>query len=245
VKLIESSATLSLHSPASEMLRRIEEAGRTAYRSEEQMTPESTAAFAAMIIKRGHLSVLEHASLSFRFVCDRGVSHEIVRHRIASYTQESTRYCNYSKEKFGGELTFVVPTVYHNSWKHEETDDLISARYVEWKSHMLVCEAKYLRMIERGESPQIARGVLPNSLKTEIYMTANVREWVHFFSLRTDGAAHPDMRHLAGLAARQCCEAIPVLFDGFRDNGYTCLTDKCDSCNTDCGDCEYLKVSRS
>ena len=132
-----------------------------------------------------------HKHFTFHFICDRGVTHEIVRHRPASYAQESTRYCNYSKDKFGGEITCIKPAFY-DEWDGE------SKLYFEQSLNK--AEDCYLRMLERGRSPQEARAVLPNALKTEIVMTANCVEFDHFFNLRskgTTGAPHPDMKVVA------------------------------------------------
>lgn len=182
------------------MLRRIEEAGRTCYKSEDRIADESAPTFISSIIKRGHESVLEHEKVSVRIICDRGVSHEIVRHRIASYSQESTRYCNYGKH---GEITFIEPCF----WNED------SAEYKLWLSAMEVAATTYLLFISKGVSPQEARSVLPNSLKTEIVMTANLREWRHFFKLRTAAAAHPQMREIAVPMLRDFQLQIPVVFD--------------------------------
>ncbi len=184
-----------------DMLRNIERAGRTCYKSEDMITDDSAAQFVRMIIKRGHESVLEHEKISVLFVCDRGVSHELVRHRIASFSQESTRYCNYSKDKFGGELTFIRPPLNHT----EEKDS--------WEWVMQQAEEAYLQLIRFGVSPQIARSVLPNSLKTEIVMTANLREWRTIFKQRTASAAHPQMRELMCPLLDALQEALPAVFD--------------------------------
>ena len=184
-----------------DMLRNIERAGRTCYKSEDMITDDSAAQFVRMIIKRGHESVLEHEKISVLFVCDRGVSHELVRHRIASFSQESTRYCNYSKDKFGGELTFIRPPLNHT----EEKDS--------WEWVMQQAEEAYLQLIRFGVSPQIARSVLPNSLKTEIVMTANLREWRTIFKQRTAPAAHPQMRELMCPLLDALQEALPAVFD--------------------------------
>lgn len=184
------------------ILKRIERAGRTCYKSEDKITEDSAIAFVRKISHQlKHHSVLEHESVTVRFICDRGVSHEIVRHRIASYSQESTRYCNYSKDKFGGDVAFIIPPGL--------TADAESA----WRSAMLDAEAAYNTMLSEGCSPQIARSVLPNSLKTELVMTANLREWMHFFTLRCSAAAHPQMRQLAVPLLAKFQEAIPVVFD--------------------------------
>lgn len=188
------------------ILRDIEAAGRTAYKSEDAITSNSAKMFVDKIIRSGHHSVLEHRCVSARVVCDRGISHEIVRHRIASYTQESTRYCNYSKKKFGNEITFILPQFLTNA-----TED--SKLYAAWKRAMEESESVYLWLLENGASPQEARSVLPNSLKTEIVMTMNLREWRHFFTVRTAPNAHPDMQVIAKELLARCRQSIPVVFD--------------------------------
>ncbi len=204
MNVIESSVEVLWTETGEQMMRRIEEAGRTAYKSEDKITEGSADEFVRMLVRRLHLSVLEHVSVSARVVCDRGVSHEIVRHRIASYTQESTRFCNYSKGRFGGELTFIEPSGFDASWT-------ILMRQ-QWYNAMKEAEEFYLAMIKAGASPQQARSVLPNSLKTEIVMTMNLREWVHFFKLRTAASAHPDMRRVALDLLREFDRRLPVIF---------------------------------
>ena len=184
------------------ILQKIEAAGRTCYKSESKITPDSAKKFVANVIRNGHESVIEHEKISVRIICDRGVTHEIVRHRIASYSQESTRYCNYSDDKFGNELTFILPFF----WKNDE-------RLALWSQAMQSAEESYLNLIKLGASPQEARSVLPNSLKTEIVVTMNLREWRHFFKLRTDKAAHPQMREVAKPILAYFKKKIPIVFD--------------------------------
>lgn len=186
-----------------ELLKKIELAGRTCYKSENRITEESATKFVVQILKAGHESVLEHASLSVRFIVDRGVSHEIVRHRIASYSQESTRYCNYSRESFGAEITVICPCFFA-----EETEG-----YKHWWQACKYAEDKYFQLLDYGATPQEARSVLPNSLKTEVVMTANVREWRHFLKLRTAQAAHPQMREVAIDLLERLQDLVPVVFD--------------------------------
>lgn len=184
----------------------IEIAARTCYKSEVGTTQEAKEKFVARLIKNKHEAMLEHSSLSVRFICDRGVSHELVRHRIASFAQESTRYCNYSQDKFGNELTFIKPLYLENS---------PDGGY-HWYNDMVRAEKTYMRMLELGYSPQEARAVLPNSLKTELIMTMNYRNWRHFFWLRAaraTGPAHPQMEELARPLLGDCKRLIPVIFD--------------------------------
>ena len=185
------------------ILKEIEMVGRTCYKSEANITDDSAKKFVAMLIERGHEAMIEHNAISVRFICDRGVSHELVRHRIASFGQESTRYCNYSKDKFGNELTFIKPCF----WDED------SIQFDRWKIAMRQAEANYLELIRLGAKPQEARSALPNSTKTEIVMTMNIRGWRHFFSLRCDTPAHPQMRELTIPLLKDMHELIPVVFD--------------------------------
>lgn len=190
------------------ILKQIEKAGRTAYKSEDKITQNSAKEFVKMISHRGHFSVIEHQSVTVRIICDRGVSHEIVRHRLASYTQESTRYCNYTKGKFGSEITVIKPCFWN------ENDE----KYKVWKQTIEQIETSYNKLIELGASPQEARSILPNSLKTEIVMTMNLREWIHFFTLRTSKAAHPQMREIAVPILEEFQRLIPIIFDDIQIN---------------------------
>nr|DAP57120.1 MAG TPA: Thymidylate synthase complementing protein [Caudoviricetes sp.]DAZ82700.1 MAG TPA: Thymidylate synthase complementing protein [Caudoviricetes sp.] len=185
------------------ILRRLEECGRVCYKSEGKITDDSAPKFVAGIIKRGHEAVLEHCSFTVKFICDRGVSHELVRHRMASYCQESTRYCNYSKAQFGCEITVIEPGFL--------TGD--TTGYAIWKQAMADAELAYFSLLEWGCTPQEARAVLPNSLKTEVVMTANIREWRHFLRLRTAAGAHPQMREVALILLDKVHRLIPVCFD--------------------------------
>lgn len=186
-----------------EILKKIEKIGRVCYKSEKKISEDSAEKFIANILKSGHESVIEHEKISVRVICDRGVSHEIVRHRIASYSQESTRYCNYSHEKFSKELTVIKPMFWHED----------SKEYKIWLEIMNEIEEKYNKLIEMGAKPQEARSILPNSLKTEIIVTMNLREWRHFFKLRTSMRAHPQMREVALMILEKFKKEIPVFFD--------------------------------
>lgn len=185
------------------ILQKLERCGRVCYKSEDKITEGSAEKFIGMILKSGHESVLEHEKLTVKFVCDRGVTHEIVRHRIASYSQESTRYCNYSKDKFGNELTFIRPCFW--------ADD--SVEYAVWKQAMEEIEKTYVKLISLGAKPEEARSILPNSLKTEIVCTMNLREWRHFFRLRTAERAHPQIREISVALLDELKKRIPVIFD--------------------------------
>lgn len=247
------------------LYKQIELAGRTCYKSEDKITPDSAAAFVDRMIKSGHGAMLEHGTvylmkesefintyihpeegeeqecnpllkyydnayshvrqehttgwfvyvttnlrvlvengwtddlkyicepteyhekrITVRFICDRGVSHEFVRHRVFSFAQESTRYCNYSKDKFGNELTFIQPL-----WLEDIDSNL------DFKDCLQHSELAYFNLLDRGWKPQQARAILPNSLKTELVMTGFVSDWKHFFKLRDAGSAHPQAQELA------------------------------------------------
>lgn len=184
---------------ASEIMARVETIGRVCYKSEERITQDSSKTFISNLISRGHEAMLEHASLSIKFTCDRGVSHELVRHRLVAFAQESTRYCNYSKT---GEVKFIRPVFFIPG----------SPEYVEWSRSCKGSEQHYLKLLEMGKQPQEARDSLNNSTKTEIWMTANLREWRHILTLRAYKAAHPQMRQLMIPTLRWLKENLPIIF---------------------------------
>ena len=203
MKIIKPYTEIMDNIDGQDILKKIEKCGRVCYKSEGKITDGSAEKFVASIIKRGHEAVLEHASVTVKFVVDRGVSHEIVRHRLASYCQESTRYCNYMKDDFGTEITVIEPF-----FLEEETDG-----WYCWKNSCEYAEDMYFCMLNWGCTPQEARSVLPNSLKTELVMTANLREWRTFFKLRTAEAAHPQMREVTRPLLDKLKTLIPVVFD--------------------------------
>ena len=188
------------------IIKTIERAGRTCYKSEHNISDDSAERFITSIIKRGHESVLEHEKITVRLICDRGVSHEIVRHRIASYSQESTRYCNYANDKFGNELTFIKPCFW------DETTEDGKVKMELWKKSMQNIENEYNQLISLGAKPEEARSILPNSLKTEIVVTMNLRSWRNFFKLRTAPAAHPQIRQIATALLDDLKVQLPVIF---------------------------------
>lgn len=188
------------------ILQKIEAAARTCYKSEGKIQEGSAEKLVTGLIKSGHEAMLEHTSVTVKFVVDRGISHELVRHRLASFAQESTRYCNYSKDDFGSDITFIIPE--YLEYKSEDWNI--------WKNTMELCEDAYFKMLDFGLSPQQARAVLPNSLKTEVVMTANLREWRHFFKLRalgTTGKPHPQMLEVTVPLLEDFKQMIPVVFD--------------------------------
>lgn len=213
MKIINPSVKLEDEIDEQAILKKLERIGRVCYKSEGNITEDSAERFVKSIIARGHESVLEHVSISVRVICDRGVTHEIVRHRIASYSQESTRYNNYSKDKYGNELTFIKPCY----WGTENTDGSINGKLLIWEDTMQGIEYNYIALLESGATPQEARSILPNSLKTELVMTMNLREWRHFFKLRCDKAAHPQTREIANMILKEFKEKIPVIFDDINE----------------------------
>lgn len=207
MKIINASYEILTPINGEQILKDIEKIGRTCYKSENLITEDSSKIFVRNLIKCGHEAMLEHNNITVRFICDRGVSHELVRHRLASFAQESTRYCNYSKDKFGNELTFIKPCFWNNENVHKAFE------YKLWKSECERIEQTYFTLIRNGATPQEARSILPNSLKTEIVMTMNLREWRHFFKLRCDKAAHPQMREVANMILEEFKKNIPVVFN--------------------------------
>ena len=202
-------------------LKHIEKIGRVCYKSEGKITKdgESAKKFVKMLIDRGHEAMIEHSSLSVRFTVDRGVSHELVRHRIASFAQESTRYVNYSLDKFGNEINVINirdGIDLDNKMKNMDSS-IIDAILHEWFSAMKDAEKHYMKMIELGATPQIARSVLPNSTKTEITISANYREWRNFFKLRVPATAHPQMREVTIPLLKELKNRLPIIFDDIRE----------------------------
>jgi thymidylate synthase (FAD) len=203
MKIIKSTFEIMSSINSDAILKSIECYGRVCYKSEDKITNDSAKGFVEKILKSGHESVIEHEKITVKIICDRGVSHEIVRHRIASYSQESTRYCNYSDNKFGRELTLIKPCF----WEED------SVKYQLWLQTMQIIENNYNTLIDGGAKPEEARSILPNSLKTEIVVTMNLREWRHFFKLRTSERAHPQMREISIPLLKRFRELIPVVFD--------------------------------
>ena len=189
MRWIDSSVELVNDVNAIEIIKKIEIATRTCYRSEDMITEGSAERLIRNCIKRGHESVIEHGSITFRITCDRAVMAEITRHRLASYSIESTRYCAYGKEKFGGQLTFINPW-----WIHEPGyENAVSAIDIATRA----AEEEYLRMLRMGYAPDVARCILPNCLATTVVVTMNMRELRHFLRLRLSVKAHPDIQAIA------------------------------------------------
>lgn len=203
MRIIEPSVEILTPIDGEAILKMLKSVGRTCYKSEDKIQEGSAEKFIFNIVKLGYEAVIEHYNITVKFICDRGVTHEIVRHRLASYCQESTRYCNYANDKFNGEITVIKPMfleVGTDGWEL-------------WHDACAMAEKFYFDLLDFGCTPQEARVVLPNSLKTELVMTANIREFRHFFNLRCSKAAHPQMREVANMLLREFKERIPVLFD--------------------------------
>lgn len=202
MKIVNQGIEVLTKTPYEDAVRLVEEAGRTCYKSDSKGTVEGAEKFIRGIIKRGHESVIEHFTITVKVITDRGTTHQIVRHRLASYSQESTRYCNYSKDKFGNEITVIKPNF-----------DEDSLNYKNWKSCCEDSEIAYLHLLGDGATPEQARAVLPTCLKTELVMTMNAREWRHFLKMRLDKAAQKEIRDLAQMILDQFKEKYPVFFE--------------------------------
>ena len=147
------------------------------------------------------------------------MSHELVRHRIASYSQESTRYCNYSKDKFDNQITFVIPEwldIEEGNYSYYTFENRENKELLIWLEAMDIAQEKYNALIKNGWQPQQARSVLPNSLKTEIVMTANLREWREVFRQRTAKAAHPQMREIMIPLLEELKTKLPIIFNDIK-----------------------------
>lgn len=228
MKIVRPSVSVNYMPFTKEMYEAIERAARVCYKSEDQIGPGTAERIINKLLTNGHEAMIEHMSVSLKFTCDRGVSHELVRHRIASFAQESTRYCNYSKDKSDNQVSFIVPEwfEYGAGYYNEILDGNMSAKIsvlcpeeVIWMKQMELAEEAYMKLLELGWSPQQARTVLPNSLKTEIIVTMNLREWRHFFNLRylgTTGTPHPQMREVAAKAFDIMYRALPIIFEDIR-----------------------------
>lgn len=201
MKIVEAGFEIIDTLDGIDILKKIELCGRVCYKSEDKITDESCKTFVQNLIRRGHESVLEHVSFSVRFICDRGISHELVRHRIASFSQESTRYCNYGNDPDG--IGFIKPSNLRRG----------TFEFTFWRDSCRDAEEYYKELLKRGCSPQQARSVLPNSLKTELIVTTNLREWRHILDLRCSPAAHPDMRELMIPLLDELHNKIPFVFD--------------------------------
>lgn len=209
MNIIEPSVEIIDMKSYSDILKKIERVGRVCYKSERSITENSAEQFVKNIISNGHESVIEHELITVKIICDRGVTHEIVRHRIASYSQESTRYCNYSNDTFNNRITVIDIA---SGFGYNLDNEIDAKKYEIWNKAMESAEKYYFDLLKLGAAPQEARSVLPNSLKTEIIVSMNIREWRHFFKLRLDSKAHPQMRQVAGMIYKEFLSRLPAFF---------------------------------
>ena len=206
MKIVKQKIEILSKTPYEDAVKLVEGAGRTCYKSASKDTVEGAEQFITGIIKSGHGSVIEHFNMTVKITTDRGVSHQLVRHRLMSVSQESTRYCNYSNDKHGNEISVVNPGLKEGS---EE--------FQVWKKAMEEAEEAYMTLIKQGVPTDIARSVLPTCTKTEIVLTANAREWRHIISIRKAKDAHPQIREVAEMLLEQCKEAYPVFFRDLKE----------------------------
>lgn len=203
MKIINQSFEIMDDINGEEILKKLEKCGRVCYKSEDLTTSHSAERFIQTIIDKGHESVLEHVSITVKVITSRGISHQIVRHRIASYSQESQRFCNYDKDKFESEITFIEPSCFTGKGYSD---------MVWWRS-CSDSEESYFKILTDGYTPEQAREVLPNSTKTELVMTLNIRSWRNFFKQRTDKTAHPEMRNLVIPMLLEFKRLVPIVFN--------------------------------
>jgi len=203
MRIIEPSFEILHMAEEEEVYRLLEIAARNCYKSENKIAQGTAKDLLRRLMKTGHESVIEHISISVRIICDRGITHELVRHRLCSFSQESTRYANYSKEKFGKEITVIRPFFWEKG----------SQAYELWADAMQNAEWAYFDLLSEGAKPQEARSVLPNGLKTDIVTTANIRNWKHIFNLRCSKASHPQIRQIMLPMLAEFYKRLPVLFE--------------------------------
>lgn len=205
MKLIKPSVEILTPIDTQDVYKTIEKVARTCYKSEDKITDDSAERMVKTLIKSGHEAMIEFFDITVKFTCDRITSQSIVRHRLGSFAQESTRYCNYSKDKFDCEITFIQPHWYQNEVNESKLHAFVST--------LGYTEQRYMELIALGFSPEDARAVLPNALKTEINVKFNLREWRHFFGLRCHHTAHPDIQALAKDLLTQLYNKLPVVFE--------------------------------
>lgn len=202
--LVDPSVEIITPISGEEIIKHIEQCGKVCYKSEDTIKDGSCNTFVKKILESEHESVVEHFSVTVRFTCSRACSHQLVRHRIASYSQESQRYVNYSRGKFGNQITFIKPL---------DFDSMTIEQQFKYKIALEDSERSYMSLISLGLKPQQARGVLPNDTKTEVIVTMNLRSWRHFFKLRTDKHAQLEIRTLASNLLNEFKANIPVVFE--------------------------------
>ena len=202
MRIVKPSVSIESNISYEEALRIVENATRVCYKSEDKIKEGSAEKLIRGIIKAKHFGCIEHVSLTVKFICDRACSHQLVRHRLMSFNQKSQRYCKEDN------LEVIKPEGLENTSL--------------WLESCRQAENAYAELIRRGEKPEVARGVLPNSTATEIYATANLREWRHFFELRCHRTAQRDIRSLALSLLCQMFKQYPVFFEDLVGK-YACM----------------------
>jgi len=205
MKIVEQSHEII--SLPDNILQDIEMSGRTCYKSEKKITNDSAEKFVSKLIQNGHHAMLEFGDITVKFITNRGVTHELVRHRLFSFAQESTRYVRYDNK-----IEFIWPVWFKDSEK-SNTDQLFITEMDIWCDLMKNASNTYKKLIQLNWKPEEARDVLPNALKTEIVVKGNIREWRHMLKLRTSLKAHPQIRALMQGLLKDLKEQVPVLFD--------------------------------
>lgn len=209
MKLIEQRVELVKPVPYKDLLDKVEQMGRLCYKSEDKIKEDSAEKFIRGLIKSGHGSVIEHASMTLKFTTNRAMTHQIVRHRLCNFSQESQRYCNYSDDKFGDDLVFIKPLWFDDvdSDARHSVSQAFNTAETEYNYLVKMCDLK----------PEQARDLLPNACKTEIGVTANMREWRHIFKERCFGHADPMIKDLMGKALEIAYTYYPVFFEDLAD----------------------------
>lgn len=205
MKIIKPSVEIMQEIDGDKILKHLELCARNCYKSEGNITEDTSSAIKMInkLIELDHTAMLEHYNVTVRFICDIGVYKDITRHRHASFAIESTRYCNYSKDKFGNEISFIKPC------NIEEGSEL----WNEWSNQMKDVETTYIKMAELGAKPDQLRMILPHSTAASVVMTANMREWRYILKLRCSKAAHPSVREVMLMLLNEFHSKIPILFD--------------------------------
>ena len=196
MKIIQPSVEILTPLDGDYILKFLERIGRVCYKSEDKITKSSARKFTRNLIKSGHESVIEHFNITVKVVCSRAISHQIVRHRIGAYSQESQRYVNYEDG-----IEVIMPNVKHSLWESAAV----------WAGYY------YKELIKEGAKPEEARLVLPNATATTLIVTYNLRQWRHFLRQRTSPAADPQIRRIAGMILKEFKKQVPVIFEDIGD----------------------------
>ncbi len=208
VKIVEPHVEIITPLDGEAILKHLELCARNCYKSEDKITPDSARTMIKKLLELGHEAMIEHYNLTVKLTCDIGVYKDLTRHRLVSFAIESTRYCNYSKGKFGNELSVIKPC-------HIKEN---TPEYDLWLSTMQTIEKNYNQMAALGCRPDQLRMLLPHSTKADVIMTANLREWRHIFKLRCAPAAHPTVQEVMDMLLAKLRSEIPVIFDDINYN---------------------------